>query len=139
MALFKALRGSGSRIEDTPFHDGYVYLCPDNGNLYFDALDGDEEKRIKFEPGERAKKSLAVYTNMPADAWVDGEQTIVISGMTSEKNGMISVSENATTAQMKSAEDARIIVKSQSTDSLTIKSNGVVPLIDIPIVIILIG
>lgn len=51
MALYKPMRGDSSRLEAQEFHDGYAYLTTNDGKLYFDAIDdNDNEKRILINP-----------------------------------------------------------------------------------------
>lgn len=51
MSLFKALRGDSSRLDAQEFHDGYAYLTTNDGKLYFDAIDdNNNEKRILINP-----------------------------------------------------------------------------------------
>lgn len=73
MSLFKILKGDSSRIstEITPFHDGCLYYCTDNGKIYIDSESGGEQRRVCINPDgvslrqgiENAGKILGVDAN----------------------------------------------------------------------------
>lgn len=47
MALFQLMRGRAEALLSRAFHDGWVWLATDTGDLYIDAVDPDNhEKRI---------------------------------------------------------------------------------------------
>lgn len=52
MAIFKAVKGDSENLAAKEFHDGHAYLTTDDGKLYFDALDGTEQKRILINPDQ---------------------------------------------------------------------------------------
>ena len=47
MALFKPFKGDSSRLANTPFHEGYVYLTTDDNCFYADVVDENNvQKRL---------------------------------------------------------------------------------------------
>lgn len=87
--------------------------------------------------GENASQSVAV--TLQASAWSNGSQTLTVSGLTANGNGVISVAPGATAAQRTAARSALLAVTGQSAGSLTIVADGTVPETDIPVVVILFG
>lgn len=134
MALFKILRGDSTRIDKstTPFHDGYAYLTPDDGGFYIDAVSGSEEKRIRINP-----KSLYVSGTLMASAWSNGQQTLSVAGLSANQNGVIGLSQDITSEQMKVANEAMMYVCGQGNGALTIAILGEVPVCDIPVTVLL--
>ena len=140
MALFKILKGDSSRIstDTTAFHDGYAYFTPDDGGLYIDAVVDGENKRIRVtSPG--AEGSAAVYTTLLASGWENSQQTITVSGLTADTNGVIGVAHDITDEQLTACGNAGLYVCAQGNETLTIALNGDTPTCDIPVVVILIG
>lgn len=133
MALFKIMRGSSSRLESVEFHDGYAYYCTDDGSFYIDAVVSGENKRTKINP-----KTSMISATLTSSGWSNGSQTISVSGLASDSNGIIDLASTATAAQRTAAEDAQLTISSQSAGSLTITANGTVPSVDIPVAVILI-
>ena len=134
MSLFKILRGDSTRIDKstTPFHDGYAYLTPDDGGFYIDAVSGSEEKRIRINP-----RSAYVSGVLVSGAWNNSQQTITVTGLGADQNGVIGLSQDITGEQMKAANEAMMYVCGQGDGTLTIAVLGEVPACDIPVTVLL--
>lgn len=140
MALFKILKGDSSRISTdvTPFHDGYAYFTPDDGGFYIDSEDNGEQKRHRINP-VNSGGSTAVSATLLSGGWSSGEQTLQISGVTAESNGVIGLSQLVSDAEMEAAKNAELYVCGQGTGTITIAAYGETPTRDIPVVVILLG
>lgn len=140
MALFKILKGDSSRISTdvTPFHDGYAYFTPDDGGFYIDSEDNGEQKRHRINP-VNSGGSTAVSATLLSGGWSSGEQTLQISGVTAESNGVIGLSQSVSDAEMEAAKNAELYVCGQGTGTITIAAYGETPTRDIPVVVILLG
>lgn len=140
MALFKILKGDSSRISTdvTPFHDGYAYFTPDDGGFYIDSEDNGEQKRHRINP-VNSSGSTAVSATLLSGGWSSGEQTLQISGVTAESNGVIGLSQSVSDAEMEAAKNAELYVCGQVTGTITIAAYGETPTRDIPVVVILLG
>lgn len=139
MSLFKILRGSSSRIDTatTPFHDGYAYFTPDDGGFYIDAEDNGEQKRIRIS-SPSGDPSLMVTTVLSASGWSSaGKQTVTVSGLGADQNGIVGISQNITDEQFTALTSANLYVESQSEGAITIAATGDVPSCDIPIAIMM--
>ena len=140
MALFKILKGDSSRISTdvTPFHNGYAYFTPDDGGFYIDSEDNGEQKRHRINP-VNSGGSTAVSATLLSGGWSSGEQTLQISGVTAESNGVIGLSQSVSDAEMEAAKNAELYVCGQGTGTITIAAYGETPTRDIPVVVILLG
>ena len=140
MALFKILKGDSSRISTdvTPFHDGYAHFTPDDGGFYIDSEDNGEQKRHRINP-VNSSGSTAVSATLLSGGWSSGEQTLQISGVTAESNGVIGLSQSVSDAEMEAAKNAELYVCGQGTGTITIAAYGETPTRDIPVVVILLG
>ena len=140
MSLFKILKGDSSRISTdvTPFHDGYAYFTPDDGGFYIDSEDNGEQKRHRINP-VNSSGSTAVSATLLSGRWSSGEQTLQISGVTAESNGVIGLSQSVSDAEMEAAKNAELYVCGQGTGTITIAAYGETPTRDIPVVVILLG
>lgn len=81
--------------------------------------------------------SDALYATLPHTNWEGNKQTIVVSGLTNNSNGVIGIAANATAEQTEAANMAHMKIESQSNDELTVTVLGKVPSCDIPIAVIL--
>lgn len=140
MSLFKILKGDSSRISTdvTPFHDGWAYFTPDDGGFYIDSEDNGEQKRHRINP-VNSSGSTAVSATLLSGGWSSGEQTLQISGVTAESNGVIGLSQSVSDAEMEAAKNAELYVCGQGTGTITIAAYGETPTRDIPVVVILLG
>lgn len=68
-----------------------------------------------------------------ASNWIDGVQTVTVSGVTYGSTGDLYSAPTATAEQDEAFNDAQLKVTDQSTNSLTITARGTVPSIDLPI------
>lgn len=140
MALFKILKGDSSRIsmDVTPFHDGYAYFTPDDGGFYIDSTEDGENKRIRVtSPGSGGSK--AVYGTLLADGWSSGQQTLTVSAVAADTNGVIGVTHDITDEQLDACGNAGMYVCGQGDGYLTVAISGDTPTCDIPVVIILLS
>lgn len=81
--------------------------------------------------------STAVTTMLTAAGWSAGRQTVSVSGLAADTNGIVGLTQDVTTAQYEAACNAMLLACGQAAGALTIAANGDVPAIDIPIAIIL--
>lgn len=91
-----------------------------------------------------AEKSVAVEKVLSKTGWegqdVPYTQTIQIDELKEDQNGIISVSQKATSEQKDAARDAMLTVTAQAAGSLTISCDGIKPdTVDIPVCVILLG
>lgn len=130
MSLFKVLRGSSSRIgtDVTPFHDGYAYFTTDDAGFYIDAEVSGTPTRVRIN-----KPTRTIAASLVATAWVGGQQTIAIDGMTAQTNGVISLVQDLTEAQSAAGSAAALRVVSQDDGVITVAAGGIVPIIDLPV------
>lgn len=133
MALFGVCRGGSARLDQQSLHDGWAWLTTDDGNFYIDATDdNDALRRIHINP-----KSGGVPGTLLASAWVNGTQTVSVSGLGANQNGNVGLSQSATKAQASAASKAKLRISGQSAGTVTITADGDVPEIDIPIAVVL--
>lgn len=138
--LFKILRGDSSHISTnhTPLHPGWCYFTMDDGKLYIDSAneDGSNQKRTCINPNSDSA-SVAVKGILTKNGWVGGRQTLLVTGLKANQNGVIGVAQEVTDSQMEAAKSAEMYVCSQADGALTVAVLGSVPQIDIPVVTIL--
>lgn len=93
--------------------------------------------------GEQAAHSDDVPGVLLAAAWAGAEapytQELAVEGLLSTHNGSISLGQAATPNQRKAARDAILSVTGQSDGTLTITADGNKPVVDIPVVTVLIN
>ena len=99
--------------------------------------------KIDSALAEKAERSSFVSETLLANGWIGEaapfQQTIAIDGLTAQHNGSASVAAGATPEELEAAQKAALRVSGQADGALTITADGVKPVIDIPIVVILIG
>lgn len=137
--LFKILQGDSSRISTdiTPLHSGWCYFTSDDGKLYIDSQEEDgAKKRTCINPSSNAA-SVAVKGTLIKNGWVDGRQTLLVTGLRADHNGVIGIAQDVTDSQMEAAKNAEMYVCDQMDGALTVAVFGDVPQIDIPVVTIL--
>lgn len=133
--LFKILQGDSSRISTdiTPLHPGWCYFTSDDGRLYIDSEEDDgTRKRTCINPN-----SVAVEGTLTKNGWVGGHQTLLVTGLKANQNGVIGIAQEITDSQMEAVKNAEMYVCNQADGALTIAVLGSVPQIDIPVVTIL--
>lgn len=125
-----------------------LYITDDNTERFQDwrrKMSGvSDSNMIKLDTAlaGKADNSITVSTSLTASGWSAGEapsQEITVDGLTADHNGMIFVSNDATTDQREAARKAALSVVGQVDGTLTIVADGDVPEIDIPVCITLIG
>lgn len=91
----------------------------------------------------KANPSSTVTATLAAASWSGASapytQTVTVTGLGATQNGVVSVSQSATSTQYESARKAMLGVTAQAANSLTITAYGTKPTVDIPIVVILMG
>ncbi len=126
-----------------------LYLEDDGATRFYDwrqKMNGSEDSnmvKIDTALGEKADNSVFVDGVLLASAWVGDSapysQSISVQGLTSERNGSISVSQNITAEQLEAVLSAVLSVSGQADGTLTIVANKGKPSVDIPVSIILLG
>lgn len=82
-------------------------------------------------------ESVAVYATLSANAWQNAQQTISVSGLGVNQNGVVSVTQNISAQAMEAVRNGMLYACGQGEGTLTIAADGDVPTCDIPVVIIL--
>ena len=137
--LFKILQGDSSRISTdiTPLHPGWCYFTRDDGKRYIDSQEEDgTQKRTCINPNSGGA-SVAVKGTLTRNGWVSGQQTLLVTGLKANQNGVIGIAQEVTDSQMEAAKGAEMYVCNQVDGALTVAVFGDVPQIDIPVVTIL--
>jgi len=128
----------------------YNLFLTDNDSMKFitwrNKINGQTDSNmIKIDTalGEKADRSIAVYTKLTVNEWV-GEncpftQKIAIEELKAVHNGTISLSHQATAEERTSAREAMLEVTGQEDGYLEVSSYGIKPETDIPVVVILFG
>lgn len=125
-----------------------LYITDDNTERFQDwrrKMSGvSDSNMIKLDTAlaGKADNSITVSTSLTASGWSAGDmpsQEITVDGLTADHNGMIFVSNDATTDQREAARKAALSVVGQADGTLTIVADGDVPEIDIPVCVTLIG
>lgn len=78
-----------------------------------------------------------VRATLTASGWSDKSQTVTVTGMTSSTINVVGLSDTATAAQREACANASLAVTGQDTNSLTIVADGIVPSVDMPILVIM--
>ena len=133
MSLFKILKGDSSRISQdvTAFHEGYAYLTPDDGGFYIDSVVSGANKRIRINP-----KSTPVQVTLTAAGWSNKKQTLSVTGVTANSNGLVSLAQTATDAQRTAAQAAGLRATGQGAGTITFEADEA-PTVDLPVSVIL--
>lgn len=82
-------------------------------------------------------KNLTLYSGNWSGTTAPYTYTLSVSGITANTNGMIGLSQSATSAQAEAARNAKIRISSQSSGSLTLSADGVKPTQYLPITLII--
>ena len=86
-----------------------------------------------WQTASAASGAATRTVTLTSSGWTNGSQTVTVTGITSESDGIISVSSTATSAQRDAARDANLVITAQSTNSMTITADGIIPTVDVPI------
>lgn len=126
-----------------------LYLTDDSSTRFQEwraKINGTEDSNmIKIDTalGNKADKSTACAAVLAANSWIGSAapytQTVSITGLAASHNGVASIPESATDAQIKAVVGADFYIQSQVDGALTIAARNEKPTIDIPILIILIN
>lgn len=94
-----------------------------------------------YEELERKADSSAVVTfTLTPSEWDDtGKQTVTISGLLADHNGVVSLSQDFTDAQYTAVEQADLFVTEQKDGALTFTAKNTIPTENIPITLIVLG
>ena len=85
----------------------------------------------------KGNPSASLTGTLYADNWSDNRQSVSVSGLNSESNGIASVASSASAEAYNAAKAADIRVLGQGEDSLTFVSYGEIPEVDIPISVVI--
>lgn len=92
---------------------------------------------------EKADNSKQIFGTLLATSWngsqVPYKQDIIVTGLSDEQNGIITMAPEATQEQLEIATSAKLLAIEQSNERLTVAAYGDLPTVDIPVVIILLG
>ena len=83
--------------------------------------------------------STSVDKVLTVAAWSDNKQSVAISGLTADQNGIVGLSQSVSLEEREAAETASLYVCGQEDGSFTIAIGGDKPTCDIPITVILFG
>lgn len=91
----------------------------------------------------KADNSVVVYATLAAASWTGSaapyQQTIAVANMTEDQNGVTCVANTATIEQREAARNAALFIAAQNDNSLTLAADGVLPTVDIPVMVTLLG
>ena len=82
-----------------------------------------------------ANQSYTITATLAAARWSNNAITVTASGVTSNTEGFLTIAQNATSEQANAAGHALIRVTAQGTNTVTLSADGIVPTVDIPVVI----
>lgn len=142
MAFLKFLKGDSSRIDTsaTPFQEGNVYFTPDNGGIYIDSIENGAQKRIRIiSSGSDGNAITSVEKTLSASGWISGKQKINVDVITAGNDGIVGVSQTATTEQKTACGKAGLYICEQGDGYITIAADGTTPTSDIPVTIFIFG
>lgn len=142
MAFLKFLKGDSSRIDTsaTPFQEGNVYFTPDNGGIYIDSIENGAQKRIRIiSSGSDGSTITGLEKTLSASGWTSGRQKITVDGITADSDGIIGISQTATTEQKTVCGKAGLYICEQGDGYITIAADGITPASDIPVTIFIFG
>lgn len=108
-------------------------------NIKTKAIELYDSAKKTWEVMASAGASVAVKTVLSGSGWVGGRQTVAISGLTADQNGVVGLTQDISAAALEAVRAGELYVCSQAEGSLTIAADGEVPTRDIPIVVILLG
>ena len=159
---FRVYETVKSKAENTgicPIMPGQYLICTDSGDVYYDTGDNvrkhltdiidlatEEERLAVLAPLDKFYfvKSTAHFWRYlngewvdSANAWQNAQQTISVSGLGVNQNGVVSVTQNISAQAMEAVRNGMLYACGQGEGTLTIAADGDVPTCDIPVVIIL--
>lgn len=118
-----------------------------NGNVRTKTGDGTKRySQLPFDDetlynaiNAKCEASSSVAVTLRASGWNDGQQSVSVSGLKANQNGIAALPQDVTTDEYNAVTNAELYVSGQNTGTLIFTANGEVPQIDIPIIIILLG
>ena len=130
-------------VNDNLMPAKYFTVCQDDGYIYLydksatpSATSG---KFKKFEGGGGTSGSGELYTvTLLASAWASNSQTLTVTGLKADDNGVVGMLNTATDAQLEAARNAVITVTTQAANAVTFSCENE-PEIDIPVGILVGG
>lgn len=84
-----------------------------------------------------APPSQSITATLTSTGWADNAQTLTVSGVTANSNGLLRIAQTATTEQFTAWGAALPRITAQAADSITVTIAGTVPTVDIPVEVIL--
>lgn len=103
------------------------------------AISSADKTQIYDAISKKSDASVSVSAALTAAGWKDKKQTLYISNIKANQNGIASVAQSISPEQYEAAYDAGLYIYSQGEGSITFMINGKAPTVDIPISIILLG
>ncbi len=128
---YESLKENNEIIEGQQY-----YITDDNAGYY---TKGETLELLE----DAASPSQSISASLDANGWSGTTgtrtQTISVSGLSATQNGIIGISQEASSAEIAMAGEALLYVSGQTDGSLTISAGGEVPTMDIPVTILLLG
>ena len=91
----------------------------------------------------KADNSYVAYATLKAASWSGAtapyQQSIAVENMGKDQNGVICISSAATIEQREAARNAALFIVKQEENLLTIAADGVLPTVDIPVMVTMLG
>lgn len=84
-----------------------------------------------------APPSQSITATLTSTGWADNAQTLTVSGVTANSNGLLRIAQTATTEQFTAWGAALPRITAQAADSITVTISGTVPTVDIPVEVII--
>lgn len=126
-----------------------LYITNDDKEKFQDwreKMNGMEDSnmmKIDTALSEKADNSRAISATLLATGWegtaAPFTQELLVSGLTAEQNGTISIAHSATVEERDIVRKAMLTVVGQEAGKLIIAADGEMPVSDIPVYIILLG
>lgn len=107
-----------------------------DGKKKYTELPFDDEAVINLV-NSKGNPSASLSGTLYADNWSDNQQSVSVSGLNSDSNGIASVASSASAEAYNAAKAADIRVSGQGEDFLTFVSYGEIPEVDIPISVVI--
>lgn len=82
-----------------------------------------------------ANQNYPIAITLPSSGWSGGSITVTASGVKTTTQGFLTLAQGATAAQANAAGAALMRVTAQAANSITIAAGGIIPAVDIPVVI----
>lgn len=118
--------------------NGNVRTKTGDGTKRYAQLPFDDEALYNAING-KCEASSSVTITLTASGWNNGQQSVSVSGLGANQNGIAALPQDVTTDEYTAVVNAELFVSGQNAGTLIFSANGEVPQIDIPIVIILLG